>query len=106
MRNVKFDADVVKELRRLVRDSSKGLELQAALSKIYSTGYDNGLAEATKQIRRAVTNVNNQISNSGLGHDGKQLQSDSSIVGTGEGVGSADSDSSEGSSESEPVAPE
>ena len=72
MRNVKFSPEVVKELRRLIRDSSKGTEVQAALRKIYTTGYDNGQAEATKRIKE-VLSANNQSPNPSHDVDGEQL---------------------------------
>lgn len=66
MRNVRFNDDVVKELRRLVRNSNLGSELKAALVKIYVTGYDNGLADASRKIREVLNEHNEDSGVRGL----------------------------------------
>lgn len=78
MRNVHFTPQVVKELRRLVRDSSKGNELQAALKKIYTTGFDNGQAEATSRIKE-VLDAHNESASAGHNDDGIIVQPDSGV---------------------------
>ncbi len=50
----RFDDEVVKEFRRLVRNSELGNEFKAALQKIYKAGYDNGFNEAVRQAVQSV----------------------------------------------------
>lgn len=95
MRNVRFNDDVVKELRRLVRNANLGNEFKAALSKIYQAGYDNGLLEAKRKIQEVLHD--NQSASSSDNDDRVGIQSDSGINGGREGADADDSDSSEGS---------
>lgn len=61
MRNVRFKAEVIKELRRLARDQGLTESFKAALVKIYTTGYDNG-QEALEKLYEESKDVSNQVS--------------------------------------------
>lgn len=92
MRNVRFNDDVVKELRRLVRNANLGNEFKAALVKIYQAGYDNGLTEAKRKIQEVLHA--NQSASPSDNDDGVGIQSDSGINGGREGVDAVDAYSS------------
>lgn len=73
MRNVRFNDDVIKHLRALVRDSSKGNEFRNALTKVYQSGYDNGhedaYRDARQKLQEAVSHAN-QGASAGDNSDG------------------------------------
>lgn len=73
MRNVRFNDDVIKELRKLLRDSGKGAQFRAALTKIYQAGYDNGLSESTKKIQEVLRD--HTTTNHGNDANGEQPKS-------------------------------
>lgn len=98
MRNVRFTPEVIKELRKLVRDAGQGHKLQTALQKIYTTGFDNGQADATKRIKE-VLDANQQILNSSDDNDGVVIQPAGSEHGEREGLDAADTYSGYGSIE-------
>lgn len=82
MRNVKFTADMVKEIRRLARNVNLTDSFKAALVKIYQTGYDNGHTDAyndaRQKLQEAVQHANPSPSPS-ANLDGEQLQPDSGV---------------------------
>jgi len=57
MRNVRFNDEVVKHLRSLVRDSAKGEQFRTALTKIYQAGYDNGQDAAYQDARQKLQEI-------------------------------------------------
>ncbi len=80
--NVTFNDEVVKEFRRLVRNSNLGSEFKAALSKIYKVGYENGFQEAVRQASEYVRkeqDANNQSVSANDDNDGVGVQPDSVI---------------------------
>lgn len=96
MKNVRFDDEVVKEMRRLARDYKHRDAFIAALTKIYTTGYDNGLGDSTRKIRE-VLDVNNKSANPSNNDDGVVVQPSSSESSGSGGTDAVDADSGEGS---------
>jgi len=94
--NVHFNDEVVKEFRRLVRNSNLGNEFKAALSKIYKVGFENGFQEAVRQASEYVKkeqDANNQSASAGNDNDRVVLQPSSNQLGKRTGVVTIDSNS-------------
>ena len=91
MRNVQFQPEVIRELRRLTRDYKHREALEAALVRIYQAGYDNALRVSTQQIRKALND--NQSANTSNHNDRIELQSSSSEHGGSEGADATYADS-------------
>lgn len=85
----------VKELRQFVKKNKSGYQIYHLLNDIYQSGYKQAVLDFTERAQRithAVDNLNN-----GNDANGIESESEGSIVGTGEGTASGDSDSAEGS---------
>ena len=99
MRNVRFNKDVVQAIRKAARDYAHNETFVSMLRKIYQSGYDNGLQESTNKIREVLND--HQSTNPSHNVDGEQLQPDGSVLGASGRPSTNDTDSSEGSAESD-----
>jgi hypothetical protein len=104
--SIKLNDQAYKELKTAMRDYTTKGRVEKFLTRIQEDAYQQGYIDCynvtNNKIKQVVANALNGVPSAGDNLDGEQLPADSGELGTGAGPNAADTDSSEGSPESEP----